>query len=119
LDAIKSSEEVEIDPTNEKLRRKGNKALPTFVAQPNSKKWEKKQEEKEDEKNSTEMNERHFKNPKVFFFECDDTSKPNWRDMENDLALKYPELWVLYSRADEEKSGHLAICSLGLKEETT
>jgi len=38
------------------------------------------------------MNERHFKNPKVFFFECDDTSKPNWRDMENDLALKYPEL---------------------------
>jgi len=37
LDAIKSSEEVEIDPTNEKLRRKGNKALPTFVAEKRSK----------------------------------------------------------------------------------
>jgi len=38
--------------------------------------------------------------------------------MENDLTLKFPELRILYSRADEEKSGHLAICNIGLKEES-
>ena len=38
--------------------------------------------------------------------------------MENDLTAKYPTIRILYSRADEEKTGHLAVCALGLKDET-
>ncbi len=38
--------------------------------------------------------------------------------MENDIAEKFPDLRILYSRADEEKTGHLAICTLGLNEES-
>ena len=99
------------------MRRHDNKKLPELKAREN-KKREWKAEDKEDEKVSTELNERHFKNPKVLIFEVEDTEKPNWRDMENDFALKYPEIWILYSRADEEKTGHFAICNIWLKEDS-
>jgi hypothetical protein len=63
------------------------------------------------------LSERHFKNPKILIWSVDE-GKPNWRDMENDIAEKFPDLRILYSRADEEKTGHLAICTLGLNEES-
>lgn len=37
--------------------------------------------------------------------------------MENDLLVAYPEARILYSRADEEKTGHLCLCEIGLSEE--
>lgn len=36
--------------------------------------------------------------------------------MEKDVAIAFPEFRILYSRADEEKTGHLAVCNLGLDE---
>jgi hypothetical protein len=36
--------------------------------------------------------------------------------MENDIKKTFPSMRILYSRADEEKTGHLAICNLGLEE---
>jgi len=37
--------------------------------------------------------------------------------LEKDFQAAYPEFRILYSRADEEKTGHLAICNLGLDQD--
>jgi hypothetical protein len=111
--AIASSEEVELNEAKDKIRRKDGKELPSLVL----KKREEKKASKDDESPDAPLSERHFKNPKILLWSVDE-GKPNWRDMENDLQAKYPDLRILYSRADEEKTGHIAICTLGLNEDT-
>ena len=108
MSALEESKEIEANAEKEVVWRIDNKALPALKEKA-SKKWDKKQESKEDESSTGELTERHFKNPKILAFKVEDTEKPNWRDMENDLLLKYPGVWVLYSRSDEEKTGHLLI----------
>ena len=112
--AIKDSSEVESDDKGFKLRRKDNKELPKLVEK--VRRRDAKAERKEED--DGELKEKHFKAPKILQFEIDKAdAKPNWRDMENDLVKAYPDLRILYSRSDEIKTGHLAICSVGLDQE--
>ena len=113
-EAVTGSEEVELSEDKVQVRRIGNKSLPALKER---RKRENKARDKEDEKTSTYLNERHFKSPKILIWRVDE-GKPNWRDMENDLQAKYEDLRILYTRADEEKTGHIAICTIGLNDET-
>ena len=77
-----------------------------------------KEEEKKAEKSTGELTERHFKSTKLFIFEHEGVEgKADWRALEDELKLKFPDVRILYSRSDEQKTGHLVLCSLGLSEE--
>lgn len=116
-EAVEGSKEVELNEDKSKIRRIENKKLPELKAI-KTRKRDKKEEEKKDEDVKGELNERHFKNPKILSFSIEAKEKANWRDLEKDFAAAYPDLRILYSRADEEKTGHLAVCNLGLQQET-
>ena len=115
-ESVEDSKQVELNGDKTRIRRIDNKSIPTLVARP-TRKRDQKAQDKQEEDNKGELNERHFKNPKILSFSVDDSNKPNWRDLEKDVANAYPEFRILYSRADEEKTGHLAVCNLGLDEE--
>jgi len=116
LDSVEDSKEVEINTAKTQIRRIENKPLPELQARV-TRKRDQKEQEKKDEDAKGELNERHFKNPKILTFKIEDAEKPNWRDLEHDITAAFPDFRILYSRADEEKTGHLAICNIGLNEE--
>lgn len=115
-DSIEGSKEVEISEDQLKIRRIGNSKLPELKVMKTRKRDQKEQEKKEEDAKG-ELNERHFKNPKILAFSIEAKEKANWRDLEKDFALLYPSLRILYSRADEEQTGHLAVCNLGLNQD--
>lgn len=122
--ALESSSSVEVsgEVGSRKLRRKDNQALPPLneaaLTKINSRKRDKKDEEKKAEEPTGELTERHFKSTKVFIFEHEGAEgKADWRALEDELKLKFPHIRILYSRSDEEKTGHLVLCSLGLEDD--
>lgn len=97
------------------IRRIGNKELPKLIL-----KQKKETHKEEDEKDSGEITERDFKDPKIIEYkvDADGEAKPSWRDLEKSIVAKYPTLKILYSRMEaEEKTGQIAFSSRRLNTE--
>ena len=124
VSALTDSDQVEVkgEPGTRLLRRKDNKALPPLnagaIEQMKERKRQAKAEDKKAEQPTGELTERHFKEQKVFIFTHEGAEgKADWRALEDELKLQHPSIRILYSRSDEEKTGHLVLCSIGLSDE--
>jgi hypothetical protein len=133
-DAIADSKDVELDKEGKKIRRTANKALPAKIA--TSKKRDAKAEEKKastaadpkeqefepverDDMGRIKFCERDFEkqNTLIVHFKTADQDaekdaeyKVNWKDLEVVIKEKFPQVKVVYSRADKYE-GDLAISS--------
>lgn len=122
-----SSESVEVSQDGKKLRRVGNKALPALAKRgEGERKRDAKAASKEEEKADSgvvEYDERgnailvnqDFENPIIIHFKTekkagDEGFKVNWKEIENEVKSKNPNLKIVYSRADQFE-GDLAISS--------
>lgn len=87
----------------------------------------KEEEKKEEEEQDVALDERgnpilvnpDFENPVIVHFETPgkdgDSFKVNWKEIENEVRQKFPNLKIVYSRADQFQ-GDLAISSHKLKQ---
>ena len=98
IEGIKLSEVIELDDTNDKVRRKDNKPLPELVLL-TQKRAKPEKEEKEEEKE---------REPVILMFESEDECQSNWRDIINAFKKENPDLDVIYSRF-KETLGHIVI----------
>ena len=98
IEGIKLSEVIELDDTNDKVRRKDNKPLPELVLL-TQKRTKPEKEEKEEEKE---------REPVILMFESEDECQSNWRDIINAFKKENPDLDVIYSRF-KETLGHIVI----------
>ena len=99
VEGIKLSDVIELDDTNNKVRRKDNKPLPelTLIAQKRAK--PEKEEEKEEEKE---------REPVILMFESEEENQSNWRDICNAFKTENPDLEVIYSRF-KDTLGHIVV----------
>ena len=95
-EGIKLSDKIELDKTENKVRRKGNKPLPDLSLLSNKRK-------KEDEKEKKELKE-----PIILMFTCKEPNKSNWKDVCQTFENENPDLNVKYSRF-KDKLGHIAV----------
>ena len=98
IEGIKLSEVIELDDTNDKVRRKDNKPLPELVLL-TQKRAKPEKEEKEEEKE---------REPVILMFDSEDECQSNWRDIINAFKKENPDLDVIYSRF-KETLGHIVI----------
>lgn len=118
-DSVKDSETVEVSADGKKVRRKGKKALPELAKRggddlrKRDAKAAGKEEEKASEQGVVEYDERgnailvnaDFENPIIIHFKTEskgagDAFKVNWKEIENEVRAKNPNLKIVYSRAD-------------------
>lgn len=118
-DSVKDSEQVEVSADGKKVRRKGQKALPQLAKRggDDQRKRDAKAANKEEEKGGevgvVEYDERghailvnaDFENPIIIHFKTEnkgngDAFKVNWKEIENEVRSKHPNLKIVYSRAD-------------------
>ena len=95
-DGIKLSDKIELDKTENKVRRKDNKPLPELVLL--SKK----------RKNDDEDDEKEQKEPIILMFTCEESNKSNWKDICQAFKNENSDLNIIYSRF-KDNLGHIAI----------
>jgi hypothetical protein len=98
---IKLSNELELDSTNERVRRKDNKPLPELTL---LNKKRKKSEDKEQSNNE----EKDELEPTILKITTKEECKINWKDIINEFKKENPELNVNYGRF-KEKDGHISV----------
>ena len=97
IEGIKLSDIIELDETNNKVRRKDNKPLPELSLLSKKRTKPEKDEEKEKERE-----------PIVLIFKSDKESKSHWKDICNAFKKENPDLNVIYSRF-QSNLGHIVI----------
>lgn len=122
-EAIVGSEEVELSKDKKQVRRVGNKAAPALEAKGagTQKKREAKAQTKEETKQEDDVVQldskgnaifanADFENPAIIHFKTEgkEGEKINWKEVETEVKAKFPNLKVVYSRADPLE-GDLAI----------
>ena len=96
IEGIKLSDKIELDKTENKVRRKDNKPLPELILL--SKK--RKNEDEEDEKEQRE--------PIILMFTCEEENKSNWKDICQAFKNENSDLNIIYSRF-KDNLGHIAV----------
>ena len=94
-EGIKLSDLIELDKTENKVRRKGNKPLPELVLL--AKKRKKEEDKKEDQKE-----------PIILMFTCKEPNDSNWKDVCQAFRDANPGLNISYSRF-KNNLGHVAV----------
>lgn len=123
--AVKGSTEVELNDDNKKVRRIGNKALPSKEEKKRDAKAKDKEQVKtvkaENAESDVELDEKgnivlvnsDFENPIIVHFKVatkDKDFKVSWKDVETEVKKHCNKLKIVYSRADS-LDGDLAISS--------
>jgi hypothetical protein len=98
IEGIKLSDIVELDNTNNKVRRKGNKPLPELVLLSKKRPKPEKEEEKEEKE----------REPIVLMFESEKESNSKWKDVCQAFRDENPDLNVIYSRF-KDQLGHIVV----------
>ena len=96
-DGIKLSDKIELDKTENKVRRKDNKPLPELVL------LSKKRKNDDDEEDEKEQKE-----PIILMFTCEESNKSNWKDICQAFKNENSDLNIIYSRF-KDNLGHIAI----------
>ena len=95
-EALKTSDKLELDKTESKVRRKDNKPLPDLILL--SQKRNKDEDGKEEEK----------KEPVILMFTCKEPNNSNWKDVCEAFKKENSELNISYMRF-RNNSGHIAV----------
>ena len=95
-EALKSSDKLELDKTENKIRRKDNKPLPELTLLTKKRKKEDEEEEKEP------------KEPVILMFTCKEPNTSNWKDVCQAFKTENPELNIIYSRFKNDL-GHIVV----------
>ena len=98
IEGIKLSDIVELDNTNNKVRRKDNKPLPELVLLSKKRPKPEKEEEKEEKE----------REPVVLMFESEKESTSKWKDVCQAFRDENPDLNVIYSRF-KDQLGHIVV----------
>ena len=98
IEGIKLSDIVELDNTNNKVRRKDNKPLPELVLLSKKRPKPEKEEEKEEKE----------REPIVLMFESEKESTSKWKDVCQAFRDENPDLNVIYSRF-KDQLGHIVV----------
>ena len=98
---IKLSNELELDSTNERVRRKDNKPLPELTL------LNKKRKKSEDKEESNDE-EKEEVNQTILKITTKEECKIKWKDIINEFKKENPELNVDYGRF-KEKEGHISV----------
>ena len=99
IEGIKLSDLIELNDSNDKVRRKDNKPLPELVLLAQKRTKPEKEEKEEEEKE---------REPVILMFESEEECQSNWRDIINAFKKENPDLDVIYSRF-KENLGHIVI----------
>ena len=94
-EGIKLSDRIELDKTENKVRRKDNKPLPELILL--AKKRKKDEDKKEDQIE-----------PVILMFTCKEPNDSNWKDVCQVFKDENPELNIIYSRFKNDL-GHIAV----------
>lgn len=125
--AVATSTEVEVNESGTKIRRKGDKPVPTLSAASKKRdfkagdKEEQKDEKRDadglpalDERGNPLLSNNDFENPIIVHFKTPVTQggdfKVSWKDVETTVRKQFPRLKIVYSRADTFE-GDLALSS--------
>ena len=95
-EALKLSDMLELDETETKVRRKGNKPLPELILLAKKRKKDDEEDEKEP------------KEPIILMFTCKEPNESNWKNVCEAFKTENPELNVIYSRF-KSNLGHIAV----------
>jgi hypothetical protein len=109
VEALKTSEEVEVHKDGNQVRRKGNKSVPALGAAPKKRDdkaaaKEESKEEEEEEVNNGFLMEEDFNSPHVVRFESkspiEEGKKVDWKGIVDKVKVKCPKVKVPYVRSD-------------------
>ena len=96
IEGIKLSDKIELDKTENKVRRKDNKPLPDLIL------LSKKRNNEDDEE------EKEPKEPIILMFTCEEPNKSNWKDICQAFKNENSDLNIIYSRF-KDNLGHIAV----------
>lgn len=108
VNAIKTSEDLELNSTGDKVRRKGNKPLPEIKLL----KKKQKRKESEDDKDNASEEEKVVDNtsfdPIILEIKSDKDTEIRWKNIQDEFALLNPHLTVSYMRF-KHNGGHIGV----------
>ena len=99
-EGIKLSDKLELDKTENKVRRKDNKALPELALLSKKRKKEKENEEEKEEEEHRE--------PVILMFTCEEPNDSDWKEVCQAFKDENPELNIIYSRF-KFNLGHISV----------
>lgn len=102
--ALKSSTLIELDETENQIRRKGNPPLPKLELL-NKKR---KNPEKENNKKAEPVKDADNKDPVILRMTCEKKTESSWKNIIDQFKTLNPELNVIYARF-KETEGHVGI----------
>ena len=110
LKALKLSQELELNSTEDKVRRKGNMPLPEL------KLLKKKQKRKEsDSESEEEKGEKDSYDPIILVIKSDKDTEIRWKNIQDEFALLNPHLNVPYMRF-KTNNGHIGVFNKSAEE---
>ena len=105
-EAIKISDKLELDKSENKVRRKGNKSLPELVLLSQKRKKEEEEDENGDDEEEKEE-KKEFREAVILMFTCKEPNSSNWKDVCKAFKDENSELNIIYSRF-KDTLGHIA-----------
>jgi hypothetical protein len=103
--AIKLSQELELNSSEDKIRRKGNKPLPELKL---LKKKQKRKESESESEEEQEKGENDSYDPIILEIKSDKDTEIRWKNIQDEFALLNPHLTVAYMRF-KTNSGHIGV----------
>ncbi len=99
IEGIKESEELELDKTNEKVRRKNNKQLPELILLSQKRKKENENKEKKEEEKFDKI---------ILKITSNEDIKVKWQEIISNLKKENPNLNINYCRF-KNKKGYISL----------
>lgn len=105
VQAIKQSKDVELDSSEERVKRKDNKPLPELTLL--NKKSKRKEEDNEAVKEKDEAGEKSF-DPVIYEIHSEKEVDFKWKKIQEELRALKPHLEIIYIRFNKNE-GHLGL----------
>jgi hypothetical protein len=114
VNAIKTSEDLELNSTGDKVRRKGNKSLPELKLLKKKQKRRDSEDEKDNEPEEEKADNASF-DPIILEIKSNKDTEIRWKNIQDEFALLNSHLTVSYMRF-KTHSGHIGVFNKSVQE---